>query len=61
MKLPSQSYDVNVMLSVEETNAHVLDNASKFWAGQVENWPGHVWFYTEHIKDICFQVSAPEV
>ena len=27
--------------AVNETNARPLANASAFWAGRVENWPGH--------------------
>ena len=47
--------------SVRETNASLLTNARAYWAGRVENWPGQVEFYIEHITDICFQTSAPEI
>ena len=38
-----------------------LANASAFWAGQVENWPGQVEFCIEHIKNVCRQASAPKI
>ena len=47
-------------LTVRETYARPL-NASTFWAGRVENWPGQVEFCIEHIRDICFRASAPEI
>ena len=40
--------------SVRETNTCLLMNASKFWAGPVENWPGWVKFCIKHKRDICF-------
>ena len=45
-------------LTVRATNARPLANASAFWAGRVENWPGRVDFCMEHIRDTCFRVSA---
>ena len=39
----------------------MLTNASALRAGRVENWPGQVEFCVEHIKDFCFQASAPEI
>ena len=47
--------------SVRETDTCPLANASAFWAGRVENWPGQVEFYIEHIWDICFRASAPKI
>ena len=46
---------------VRKTYARPLANASTFWAGRVENWPGQVEFCIEHIRDIWFRVSAPEI
>ena len=46
---------------MKETNARPLANASVFWAGRVENWPGQLEFYIEHIRDICFRASAPKI
>ena len=45
--------------TVRETNTCLILNVSKFWAGQVENWPGPVDFYIEHVRDILFWESAP--
>ena len=47
--------------SVRETNARPLANVSAFWAGRVENWPGQVEFCVKHVKDFCFQASAPKI
>ena len=44
-----------------ETNARPLANASAFWAGWVENWPGGVDFCIEQIRNICFWASAPKI
>ena len=46
---------------VRETYPRPLAIANTFWAGQVENWPGWVEFCIEHIRDICFRASAPEI
>ena len=40
--------------SVRQANGHSLSSASKFRAGQIENWPGRVEFSIEHIKVINF-------
>ena len=47
--------------TLRETNTRPLPNASAFWAGRVENLPGRVEFCTEHIRDIWFGASAPEI
>ena len=52
---------INLSLPVRETNTRPLTNVSAFWAGQVENRPGWVEFYIEHIRVICFQASAPKI
>ena len=44
-----------------ETNARPIASVNKSWARQVENWPGEVEFYIEHIRDICFQVCGSEI
>ena len=44
-----------------EGNAPPLPNASAFWAGQVENWPGRVEFCIEHMRDIYLWESAPKI
>ena len=49
------------MYAVRETNARLLANASAFWAGLVENWPGQVKFCIEHIKNICLRASTTEM
>ena len=47
---------------VRETNTRPLTTASCiFFAGQVANWPGWVEICIEHIKDIYFRASAPEI
>ena len=50
-----------ITVSLRETNTPLLESASKFWAGQVENRPGWLAFYTEYIKDIWFQTSDPKI
>ena len=48
-------------VAVQEIYAHLLTNASAFWAGWVENCPGRVEFCIEHTSNICFQASAPKI
>ena len=41
-------------MAVRETNTCLIANASKFWAGRVENYAVREEFHIEHIRDICF-------
>ena len=53
--------DIGKSTAVRETNARPVANASAFWAGRVENWPGQVEFCIEHIRNICLRASAPKI
>ena len=53
--------DILSLFSVRETNDHPLVNASAFWAGWVENWPGQVEFCIKHIRGICFRAYVPYI
>ena len=45
--------------AVRDTNAHQCECILS--SGQVENWPGKVEFCIEHMRDICFWASAPDI
>ena len=45
------------IITVIETDTHLLTNVSKFWGGQVKNWPGQVEFYIEHIDGLMQDCS----
>ena len=57
----SEEEDKADVRTVRQTIARPLANASAFWAGRVENWPGQVKFCIEYITSICFRASAPEI
>ena len=45
-------------MTVWETSARTLANASENLAGRVENWPGQVEFCIGYIRDCPVRVSA---